>query len=73
MRRYKEIKATRNSYYPSLHEFKQWLLNVQKSILDFLTNQELFMACFWSNWKNQSLPTVSLAALLIEVHYQRIS
>ena len=69
--KYKEMQTDNNNFYPSLHEFKKWLLDLEIATRNLLLNQQLFMGCFWGNtYKEQGVEAKNLAALLLEIRYQ---
>ena len=70
--KFKEIKIPSHHHFPTLEQFKQWLLQLRSAALDVLNNQPLFMACFWTTWKNASLPATALVGLIMEILHRRL-
>ena len=57
----------------TLEQFKSWLIELQNAINSFLSNKQLFLECFWGNWKSESLTVVHLSALLTDIMHRRLS
>lgn len=68
--KYKELEITNNELYPSLLQFKEWLRVLHREVSDLIADKELFLACFWESYKDQSLDAKNISALLIEIKYQ---
>ena len=68
--KFKEMDTTNNQLYPSLIQFKEWLLDLYREAHHLISDKELFLACFWASYKDQSLDAKNISALLIEIKYQ---
>ena len=48
---------------PSLHEIRQWLVDIERAFNNLIKDYNLLMACFWFSYKRTNLNKTSVAAI----------